>query len=81
MCQHLIDELLVGPLRVIEAELLVGRALFARVRARTEIPIAEINSFSLSREGGVLRYSITVGSTPLWRIMASVLREMPQSGL
>ena len=28
-----------------------------------------------------LIYSITVGSTPLWRIMASVLREVPQSEL
>ena len=28
-----------------------------------------------------LIYSITVGSTPLWRIMESVLREVPQSEL
>jgi hypothetical protein len=45
------------------------------------MPIAEINSLSLWREGGVLRYSMTVGSMPLWRIIASVLRDVPQSGL
>ena len=45
------------------------------------MPIAAINSKSFSREGGVFRYSITAGSRPLCRIMASVLREVPQFGL
>jgi hypothetical protein len=43
--------------------------------------MAAINSTSLSRLGGVFRYSMTVGSSPLWRIMARVLRDVPQSGL
>ena len=36
---------------------------------------------ALPCEGGVLRYSITTGSMPAWRISASVLREVPQAGL
>jgi hypothetical protein len=31
--------------------------------------------------GGILGYSMTTGSTPLWRLMASALRDVPQSGL
>ena len=45
------------------------------------MPIAAISSTSFSRDGGVFRYSITSGSSPDCRIMASVLREVPQSGL
>ena len=36
---------------------------------------------SVSRLGGFFRYSITSGSSPDWRIMASALRDVPQSGL
>ena len=36
---------------------------------------------SRARLGGVFRYSITSGSSPLRRIIASVLREVPQAGL
>jgi hypothetical protein len=36
---------------------------------------------SIARLGGVFRYSTTCGSTPVLRIIASVLREVPQSGL
>ena len=43
--------------------------------------MAAMSSTSLSREGGVFRYSITSGSLPDWRIMASVLRDVPQAGL
>jgi hypothetical protein len=36
---------------------------------------------SMARLGGVLRYSMTCGSTPEVRISASVLRDVPQAGL
>ena len=45
------------------------------------MPSAAINSTSRARLGGVFRYSITSGSSPLCRIIASVLREVPQAGL
>jgi hypothetical protein len=35
----------------------------------------------LSRLGGSFRYSMMIGSSPLCRIIASVLREVPQFGL
>ena len=35
----------------------------------------------VSRSGGVFRYSMTVGSSPLLRIRASTLRDVPQTGL
>jgi hypothetical protein len=35
----------------------------------------------LARCGGVFRYSMISGTLPLCRIMASVLREVPQDGL
>jgi hypothetical protein len=40
-----------------------------------------ISSTSRSRVGGVFRYSMISGSSPLYRIIASVLRDVPQSGL
>jgi hypothetical protein len=43
--------------------------------------MAAINSTSFARPGGVFMYSTTSGSTPLLRISASVLRDVPQSGL
>jgi len=36
---------------------------------------------SRARVGGSFRYSMTTGSSPLRRIMASVLRDVPQAGL
>jgi len=45
------------------------------------MPIALINSISRARLGGFFRYSITSGASPLWRIIASVLRDVPQDGL
>jgi hypothetical protein len=45
------------------------------------MPILPINAFSTSRDGGSLRYSMISGSTPEFRIIASALREVPQSGL
>ena len=43
--------------------------------------VAAIRASSCARSGGVLRYRITSGSTPLLRIMARVLREVPHEGL
>jgi hypothetical protein len=54
---------------------------FSRSNARTGRPIASMRPRSVARSGGVFRYSITRGSAPLLRISASVLRELPQSGL
>ena len=39
------------------------------------------NPPSRARSGGFLRYSMISGSSPLCRIIASVLREVPQAGL
>src|SRR6185437_14785833 len=54
---------------------------FSRSAARTVSPARAIRSLSVSRSGGVLRYSMISGSIPALRIIASVLREVPQSGL
>ena len=43
--------------------------------------MAAISSASFSRDGGVLIYLINSGSTTLCWIIASVLRDEPQSGL
>lgn len=48
---------------------------------RTEMPIAAMSSCNRCRVGGAFRYSMIWGSSPLWRIIASVLREVPQAGL
>jgi hypothetical protein len=45
------------------------------------IPAALTSASSLAFEGGVFKYSITSGSTPLLRIIARVLREVPHLGL
>jgi hypothetical protein len=45
------------------------------------MPIRAINCLSSVRDGGVFRYSTTCGSMPALRIMASVLRDVPQSAL
>jgi hypothetical protein len=66
--------------RIIQPQFRVGRILLPQA-ARSVIPAAPTSSMMRSRLGGVLRYSITWGSTPDCRIMASVLREVPQSGL
>ena len=55
-------------------------ASLLRITSRTDSPLAAIKATSCSRVGGVLRYSITSGSTPLLRIIASVLREVPHRG-
>ena len=77
---HEIDKLVIGPLRIAKAEFLVRRALLSQ-QSRGPMPIAASSSFRRSRLGGVLRYSIISGSVPLWRIKASVLRDVPQAGL
>ena len=45
------------------------------------MPMAVSNCCKRSLLGGVFRYSMTSGSAPLLRIMARVLREVPQAGL
>ena len=40
-----------------------------------------INSINSAREGGVFRYSTMRGSSPLLRIRARTLRDVPQAGL
>jgi transposase len=57
------------------------RKLSARPRHHAKAPDAAEAFKKLPRPTGVFRYSIAVGSTPLLRISASVLREVPQSGL
>jgi len=54
---------------------------FSRNKARAPPPIAVISCTNLLRVGGVFKYSITSGSTPLARIIANVLRDVPQAGL
>jgi hypothetical protein len=54
---------------------------FSRNSARTGIVIALISSISRARLGGFFRYSMTSGVSPLCRIIASVLRDVPQAGL
>ena len=36
---------------------------------------------TMVRDGGVFRYSTTCGSMPAFRIIAKVLRDVPQAGL
>src|ERR1700730_75894 len=52
-----------------------------RTAVRTSIPASLISLTSSARDGGVLRYWITVGSMPLSRNKSSVLREVVQRGL
>ena len=52
-----------------------------RSTLRTGTPVAAMSSTSFARPGGFFRYSTIIGSTPLLRIIASVLREVPQAGL
>ena len=56
-------------------------ASLVRTALITGSPVAAISATSVARSGGVLRYSMTSGSTPLFRIMASVLRDVPHLGL
>ena len=49
-------------------------------RARA-MPMRRIRSTSSARAGGVFRYSMTRGSSPLLRIRPSTLRDVPQAGI
>ena len=75
------SKLVVGQGRVVEPELGIGRALLAQQRTQRKAHARDQAAASSARDGGVLRYSITCGSMPALRIMASVLREVPQAGL
>ena len=54
---------------------------FSRITARTSPPMAAISSINRARLGGVFKYSMTSGSSPLARSMAKVFREVPHAGL
>lgn len=75
-----VQKLVVGQRRVGQAKLGEGRALFAEKRAEG-FPVAAASAQTVSRLGGVFRYSMMVGSIPAARIRARVLREVPQAGL
>jgi hypothetical protein len=77
MLQHDIKKLIIRPLRIGEAKLEIGRFLLAR----TGMPIALISSFRRSRLGGFFRYSMTIVSSPLCRIIPSTVRDVKQLGL
>ena len=77
MRKHRIDQFVVGQRGIIETQVVIRRAIDSYCVSHPEA----IRSRSVSREGGVLRYSMIVGSTPALRISASVLREVPQLGL
>jgi hypothetical protein len=75
-----IHELVIRPFRIAEAEFRVWRALLPQQVADTD-PMRWMRLTSSSRAGGVLRYSMTRGTSPLLRISASTLRDVPQVGL
>lgn len=78
--EHLVDQLLIGQIGIVEAEFVIGRTCIAQQIAHTNAHrLDELAQFS--SDGGVFRYSMISGSTPLRRIMASTFREVPQSGL
>ena len=77
---HEVDQLVIRPFGIAEVELGIGRALLAEKRGGP-MPMLASNPTRVSREGGVTRYSMTSGSSPLWRIIANVLRDVPQAGL
>ncbi|MNL65569.1 hypothetical protein D3C87_1899160 [compost metagenome] len=54
---------------------------FSLIASRTVRPASAIIFTSSLRLGGFCRYSMTVGSMPALRIIASVLREVPQAEL
>ena len=55
-------------------------AFFRRI-ARSGTPMRLTIAFSSDRLGGVLRYSMTLGLSPLLSIRAKVFREVLQLGL
>ncbi|CPO59925.1 Uncharacterised protein [Bordetella pertussis] len=54
---------------------------FCLSRSRTGIPMATINDRSVAASGGVFRYSMMAGYSPLLRISPSTLRDVAQAGL
>ena len=80
MLQHEIHQVRVTPFGVLQPEFVVRRAFLTQQLAWA-MPIKLSSSSRRSLDGGVLRYSMTSGSTPLLRMRANVLREVPQAGL
>ena len=58
-----------------------ARSPYWRSTSRTDTPMRWMRPLSSSRVGGVFRYSMTCGSSPLLRMRARVLRDVPQAGL
>jgi len=81
MRQHRVEKLVIRQARITEAELGILAYPSQRSSARMVMPMRAMSFSSIERLGGVLRYSVTWGSMPALRIIASVLREVPQSGL
>ena len=80
MSQHGIEQFVIAEAVFCRPSCSYG-SVFLRSRSRTPMPISAISFFSSSRDGGVSRYRITVGSAPLLRISAEVLQDVPQAGL
>ena len=81
MRQHEVDQFVVAPFRIGEPKFRIRRALLRATAREPEFPSPRSARSAAPGSAGSLRYSITSGSSPLCRIMASVLREVPQSGL
>ena len=75
-----IQQRFVGQPRVIQPQLAVRRAFLAQHCAEG-MPMRRTRSSSPARLGGVFGYSMMTGSTPVARITANVLRDVPQAGL
>ena len=80
MGEYGVEQLLVGEPRILEPELGVWCPLLTEKLSNRD-PHCSHELAKFSFEGGVLRYSMTTGSMPAWRISASVLREVPHAGL
>jgi hypothetical protein len=78
--EHCIDQLIVCQIQVVEAEFRVG-VPFLRIASRTVRLASAIIFTSSPRVGGVLRYSITVGSIPALRIISNVFLDVPKAGV
>lgn len=74
------QQFLVGPFGVAQIQLGIGGAYFPQDLAHGGAHGA-LPGLGLFGAGRGIRYSMTVGSTPLLRSMASTLREVPQAGL
>ncbi len=80
MYHHRFEPLVIRQCRVVEPGLRIGRRLFAD-RLVHRNPHARDGLLQRGSRGGVFKYSTTCGSMPALLIVASALRDVPQSGL